>query len=230
MTMNLAGALTAGFTIKQVLNYLSQTFPELGDRIKDAVKAGKSADDIVRYLSKVDKNQMIKYRGNRQPTKLYAEEPSQNPYIAASQAQKQYDPTPQSLKTAGKIGLGLAGGYGASKLLPKAVQGVKGLLGTLGSQNISPSPMSNAPGVSPTSGQADLAATQSTQESNNPPQQQQSSPTTASQISPENSIRVIEQMNIGPQILTLHQAGNNPEAISAAVGTMLKTSSKKVVR
>lgn len=218
--MNLSGAISAGFTIKQILNYLGETFPELGSRIKDAVKAGKSADDIVKYLSKVDKNQMVKYRGNQKPSKIYPQESSQNPFISASQAQKNYDPIPQSVKTAGKIGLGLAGSYGASKLLPKAIQGIQGFLGS-SAPNIGPQPMSNAPA---STNQGSLQPNTNTQPS---PQQTQQPPKSPTQISPAQSIAVIDQMGIGSQIQTMQAAGNSPEAIASAIGVTMKPNQRK---
>jgi KTSC domain len=218
--MNLSSAISAGFTIKQILNFLGDTFPELGNRMKDAHKAGKSADEILKYLSKVDKSQFKKYVGKSRPTKIYPEESSVNPYIAATQAQKNYDPTPESLKTAAKVGLSAAGAYGVSKILPKAIQGIAGLIK---SPDIGPKPMSNAP-VQPQ--QASTPQISNTQQTPTLPQQSSYNATPPS-ITPENSISVIEQMGIGPQIQTLQSAGNTTEAISAAIGTTMKPHQRK---
>ena len=41
--MNYLGAIGAGYTTQQILNYVATSFPELGHRIKDALASGKSA-------------------------------------------------------------------------------------------------------------------------------------------------------------------------------------------
>lgn len=50
MISQLAGALGAGFTTKQVMKYLIRQFPNHADKIKQALTAGYSVDQIIKFL------------------------------------------------------------------------------------------------------------------------------------------------------------------------------------
>lgn len=132
--MNYLGSLAAGYTVEQVLNYLSKNFPELGPRIKEAVNSGKKPKDILEYLGKFDRKQLSRLKSNKKPFEPFPE--SSNPYIQSKEATKEYDPIPESLKQAGKFGL-VAGastavapklGQMASQYIPQASKALQNAL------------------------------------------------------------------------------------------------------
>lgn len=132
--MNYLGSLAAGYTVEQVLNYLSKNFPELGPRIKEAVKSGKKPKDILEYLGKFDRKQLSRLKSDKKPFEPFPE--SSNPYIQGKEATKEYDPIPQSLKQAGKAGLVAAAGTSvapklgqmASQYIPQASKALQNAL------------------------------------------------------------------------------------------------------
>lgn len=114
--MNYLGGLAAGYTVEQVLNYLSKTFPALGPRIKQAVNAGKSPEEILKYLGKFDKTALSKLRTNEQPFEPFPESQESNRLLQADQAVKDYDPIPEIVKQGAKAAIPL--GVGAA-IAPK---------------------------------------------------------------------------------------------------------------
>jgi hypothetical protein len=122
--MNVLGAITAGYTTRQILNYLSQAFPDLGPRISDAIRAKKKPEDILMYLSSMDPKILSRLKGKSSPIKPFEDEISDNPHIASSQLTKQHDPIPQSIKTGAKIGATALGGYALSRIIPRAGQSI----------------------------------------------------------------------------------------------------------
>ncbi|HZY24380.1 MAG TPA: hypothetical protein VFE71_01025 [Bacteroidales bacterium] len=115
--MNYLGSLAAGYTVEQVLNYLSKNFPELGPRIKEAVNSGKKSKDILEYLGKFDRKQLSRLKSNKKPFEPFPE--SSNPYIQGQQATEEYDPIPQPVKQAAKAGLATAAGSVISPMVGK---------------------------------------------------------------------------------------------------------------
>lgn len=144
--MNVTGALEAGFTVQQILNYLGQTFPELGERMTEALGAGKSAEKILRYLSRFDSKKLEKLRGNRPGKKVFPQVENRNPYLASTQAIEQHNPIPESLQSLAKAGLAgaglVGGGMLARRALTNVIPKVRGALGGLGQ---TPGQMAAAP-------------------------------------------------------------------------------------
>jgi len=130
--MNYLGGLAAGYTVEQILNYLSKTFPALGSRIKQAVNAGKSPDEILKYLGKFDKTALSKLRTNEQPFEPFPESQESNRLLQADQAVKDYDPIPEIVKQGAKSAIPLAAGAAiAPKLGAMASQYAPEAMGVL---------------------------------------------------------------------------------------------------
>jgi hypothetical protein len=129
--MNVLGALSAGHSVQQILNYISRAFPELGEGVSDALKAGKSADEILKFISKIDTKQLARMRGKRPGKKVFPEVEDANPYLAAQEATKNFNPIPESAQTLGKAALGAAGLAGTGALASKALQAALSRVGTL---------------------------------------------------------------------------------------------------
>jgi hypothetical protein len=106
--MNYLGALTAGYTVEQVLNYLSKNFPELGPRIKEAVQSGKNPKDILNYLGKFDHKQLSRLKSNRKSFEPFPDAGMSNPHIQGNQAIKEYNPIPESIQKGAKIAAPIA--------------------------------------------------------------------------------------------------------------------------
>lgn len=174
--MNLLGTLSAGYSIKQVLNYLVKNFPELKERVQEALRAGKSPEEIMKYLSSFDGKkissalnssakagaiglgvQAVSKSLMKQPQPkgaLFLNEPTENPYIQGKQAVKEYNPIPETVKTGIKAGATALGGYALSRALPTIAQQLApGLL----RQPVSPAPSERMPGQTPNQPQANAA-------------------------------------------------------------------------
>lgn len=126
--MNTLGALTAGFTVEQILNYLSSTFPDLGPRIKQALNAGKSPQEVLDYLNKFDTKALKKLRSKAPVVKPFEKVTYNNPHLQERESIKQYNPIPESVEKLGKAGLATAGSalgaYALGRVLPQAAQAI----------------------------------------------------------------------------------------------------------
>jgi KTSC domain len=197
-------AIAGGHGEEEILSYMTRAFPKLVPKIQKAKNAGYSVKDILKFLSSSMQGQEY--------------DPSLSESEARGIQRRRQDALSQDiLKTA-------AASYAVPKIAGAIAgsQPVQDLLGKIGKKSdIGPQPMSNAP---TTTTPDSLHTGQET-----PPTSplQQSTPTTPTQQSPEQSISVIEQMGIGPQIQTMQAAGNSPEAIAAAVGVTMKPNQRK---
>jgi hypothetical protein len=248
MSAEIGSFLSAGYSAQQVLQMLDKTFPNIARGAKSALQLGRTAEDIVRLLSKLKVNDLKKIDKNAE--KLDFTTPLERANKAA-RSQEQ-NPIYEGAKDVAKLGALAAGTFGAAKLIqglnPKQFPQVEqnpyestiqpstaipqeNLTLPTGQSvpvsslqnNIGPKPMSNAP-VQPSQPNSLSQPTTATQpETNNISEPTQPN----SSSSPEQSVSLIEQMGIGPQIQTLHSAGNNPEAISAAIGTTMKPHQRK---
>lgn len=50
MASQLLGALSSGFTSKQIMDFLLRKFPQHSDKIKDALKAGFTVEQVIKFL------------------------------------------------------------------------------------------------------------------------------------------------------------------------------------
>lgn len=111
------GALSSGYTARQILRYLSQHNPRLGQQITAALNAGHTIDHVLNYINKHQKK-----IGKLIPEKQ-EEKPSDNLFKTA---QKSVHPALKGMaQTAGvalAAGTAAAGGaYALSHALPRAI-------------------------------------------------------------------------------------------------------------
>ncbi len=213
--MNIQGAIAAGYTAKQILNYLASAFPELGHRIKEAVGAGKNAEDILKYLSNFDSSKLSKIKGRTNVEKPFQNTSQVNPLLEGQAATKAYDPIPQGLKSAAKLGATALAGTAASPLINKGIQAAGPLVGNLlgqvfGQEQQQPSP---APEATAEGGimQPSIPAPEATAQL--PVQQEFPS---------INSEAVLNQFGVKDRVDTMLMAKNSPEQISAGIRATLK--------
>lgn len=124
-------ASAAGYSAKQVLNFLVKSYPELSKYIQMATTAGFTANQIAKFIEKSGPEAMRKFeKGSYSPSLMPYPGEENNPYIQRDQAIKNYEVLPKELKTAGKMALGAAGSYALSRALPKAISSISSILGS----------------------------------------------------------------------------------------------------
>lgn len=141
-----AQAFKAGFSADQIINFLSNSYPDLKPRIQAARKIGYSPQKIVSFLSNLFGADVL-HGGTEAGQEM----------LSGEQAS-------QKIKDIAEAGLAVGGAIGLGKVLPKAKTAIQGLLGgasqgpapTSGSpppgapsSPIGPHPMGNAPVPSP---------------------------------------------------------------------------------
>lgn len=213
-------AAAQGYSSQQILRYLQNAFPKLTPKILQATANGYSVDQILKFVNKLMESETFS--------------PNTTPHEIEAANQKKYNEYGKKILGTAATGIGLTN---FARQLPRLVQTLGSNLGVGtsaigGTQpNIGPQPMANAPVQpnAPTNPQTNPPNlnTQGIQ-----PQQQSISQTTQTiptqtSANPQQSVSLIEQMGIGPQIQTLHAAGNNLEGISAAVGVTMKPNQRK---
>lgn len=201
----IAQALAAGYGEEEILKFMSRALPNIAPSIKKARNSGYSIPNILGFLSKI------------------MQEDEFDPYLSQSAAHKKVrEKRERTVKELANTALTATAAYGAAKAIPGAIRGIKGIFGN--TPNIGPSPMSNAPvNPPPIPGAASTL----------PPAPMQ--PTIATPapapapagLTPQNSIKTIEEMQLGPRIQTLRAAGNNEEQIAAAINATLKGDQRK---
>ena len=147
--MHLAAANAAGYTAKQVLNFLARTYPQLSTHIQMASTAGYTADQISKYLSRYGPKAFKQFaKGQAGPQNVPYKEEETNPYIKKENTIREKEQIPEGLKTAGKVGLGLAGGaLGAYALKRAAPAIVSSLFGGQSGQQTAENPVIGGPAV-----------------------------------------------------------------------------------
>jgi len=227
-------ATALGYSEDEILKYLSKLAPSLSKSISKAVGAGHSASSILGFISKTMSDD--------------EHDPSLSQEAGHKKvASRREKITKDLLKTAVATGTF----YGVSKALPAAIQGVKGafqgqkeVLPSIPTPKIGPTPMANAPikppgipkpsqapipnpALLPSEADEQLQTQQGYQQSNLKPAQAPPPPPQERIVSPEASVRIIDQLGVANQIKNLQKIGNSPEAIATAVSVSLKPSQKK---
>lgn len=210
--MNIQGAITAGYTAKQILNYLSSAFPELGHRIKEAVNVGKNAEDILKYINNVDPSKLSKMKGRSSIEKPFQNTSQVNPLIEGQRATKEYDPIPQAVKTGAKLGVGALAGMAAAPLVNKGIQNAGPVVGQMLGKVFG-------------QGQQNLPGQETQPTIPEFPQEE----TTTTQMQPPtvDSESILNQFGMKDRVDAMLQAGNNPEQISTALNSLLKGPTRK---
>ena len=206
--MNYLGALSAGFTVEQVLNYLSKNFPDLGPRIKQAFNSGKSPEDIIKYISKFDGKQLSSLKSNRKPFEPFPESGTSNRYIQGQNAQKELNPIPQSVKTGMLGAAGLMAAPMAASALSSALPAARTALSRaapqlLGQGSIPGAPPPNIPSI------PILNAPNSVNQQPTPQN------TSVSQTKAINVIDLLNKHKFSEKIESILKSGNDPEQAAA---------------
>jgi hypothetical protein len=118
--MNFLGAAAAGYGIDQILEFVMNSFPHIGKRIKQAKRLGHDAKDVINFFKGMKKEELTQLdrKLSQEPNVEFA-----NPLISGqnetlqSSAQTQF---PELGKNIAKTAIGAGAAYGASKLIPKA--------------------------------------------------------------------------------------------------------------
>lgn len=222
---SLLSAITQGYSSSQIIQWLSSQSKKWAKQIKSSKSQGYADDQILEYLthgkhtSKGQREQMLSGMTEQERATKILNQPTD------------LEPLAKGIGTAATLG---ASAYGISKI-PSAIKSISGLLQRSPAAPggpIGPQPMANAPTappqIAPVGGPAPISPGQNQNISAVPATQNQAqSPPQAPSQPPVNTPQVIQEMGIGPQIETLHRAGNGPDQISAALNTTLKPHQKK---
>jgi len=195
-------AISAGYSLPHILNFMVKAFPSLAPKIAKAKAAGYSAEQIIDFISKTTE-------GGPADKRLSQSE------IHAQNMQKQSEMTKDILKKAVSIGTSAVALNTVRNIAPS----IRNLFG--GSGTPPNSPVSPSPGPQPMAG-APIQPTPLAQTSL--PQQPITPPTT--QLPQINSKDILDQMGLTERIQNLVKAGNKPEGVKAAL-TMIATPGQK---
>lgn len=209
-------SLASSFPAEKILKFIARAYPELGMKINTAQAYGRSAEDILKYLSKMNE-------GNFSPAKKTS---SSNPYLQAQELTKNVHPLGKTLMRAASIGLGA---YGLARGLPAIANSKigQGILTSIGLN--APSSQTQNTILDPsmqTSGQINMPMQeQQAMQPSTPISQAITVPQT--QQSSIDSIDIIKQMGVDQKINNLLKAGNTPDIISGVIDQSLTPSQKK---
>lgn len=116
--MNIAAALSAGYTIAQAINFLTGNFPNIGKKIKQAQKLGYDVEKIVKSFSSMNPQELEQLENSKQLE-------SNNPWINSINTQRENSAAVKGkeylIKGAKLAAIPLAA-YGLQRYLNKAVQ------------------------------------------------------------------------------------------------------------
>ena len=223
--MNYLGALTAGYSVEQILNYLSKNFPELGPRIREAVNAGKSPDEIMKYLGKFDRTQLSRLKSNKKPFEPFPDQGISNPYIQGNRAVKELNPIPESVQQGALAAIPLGAtaavapklGQLAKKYGPQALQALERAL----PKNISQQPqLIKQSGEQILEDPMKIGIDQRQLNTSQPPVSPSITQPTAA-LQPEviyNPKEYLEKNGLLDQVKDLLKRGNSPQEAAAALG------------
>lgn len=121
-------ALAAGYTAKQILNFMSRLYPSFSKSIKNAATVGYTAEQLVRFLGDNKITNLDRFGKGQSSGEPYPGEPYENttnPFIKAAEVGKKQAETPSGVKTAGTLALGLGlaglGAYAMNKYRNRAL-------------------------------------------------------------------------------------------------------------
>lgn len=133
--MNIANALMAGYSIAQALGFLTNNFPNIGKRIKDAQKLGYDVNQIIKTFSNMSIDDLESFE-NSQEIK------TKNPWIDSDKVQQERSASSQIKKNLPKI----AGLVAAPLAAYGVYRALKGGFPSPPSQNIPQLPGGMPPG------------------------------------------------------------------------------------
>jgi len=113
--MNFISALGAGYGAEQIFEFLANSFPSIGKRLKQAKQIGHSTEEILKQFNGLDKKKLfdIEKRLSQQPE-------SGNPLIEAQQATLESSAQTQLPNIGKNLAMAGLGAYAAKKALPLA--------------------------------------------------------------------------------------------------------------
>ncbi len=116
--MNIGAALSVGYTIAQAIGFLTDNFPKIGRKIKEAKKLGYDVEQIVKSFSNMSPEDLKRYENSKQLD-------TDNPWISAAETQRERSAAVKGkehlIKGAKLAAIPLAA-YGLQRYLNKAVQ------------------------------------------------------------------------------------------------------------
>jgi len=151
--MNLSNALAIGYSARDIIRNLIQRFPDLQSKLEAASQAGYSAEEMVKYISKLKPKELEKLSKT-------SSRAGGNPLIAGQQAAERGGHLGEALTAASKQAAPLALGVGGGMLAARALRGLpqiaqnplaQGLMNKLGLSHTqpgsAPQPMPGGQGV-----------------------------------------------------------------------------------
>lgn len=192
-------ALSSGYTVNKVLDYLMKYEPEIAEKIKLAINAGYTGDRVLQFLMKSGKS-----------LTSFLPDASKEEIGIYRKARSTLSPeTKGFLKTVGALGGAVGAGLTARSIA------------TAGASQAMPVP--SLPATSPI--QAPIG--QQIEQQVKTPTSIQKVAQAAPALQQADPIQIIEQMGLQGNIESLRQAGNQPDAISGILETVLKPEQRK---
>jgi len=207
MASQLLNALSSGFTSKQIIDYLIRKFPNHKDKIKDALKAGFTVDQIVKFLG-----------GGRKSVNEDSPATTEHEQTRDIDIQRGQDVNQTALKGAGMAALSGGAALGAPMLQNALKRAAPQLMGPGAVTNVQPGTLTTATGtMAPMPNPSTLIPSSQTQ-----PSQPPISPNIAQQqipIQPEIKPIDVKQIlskhaGFESKINDLMKSGNGVEEIS----------------
>ncbi len=223
MIPQIASALTGGYTTKQIMQFLIRQFPQHADKIKGALKAGFTADQVVKFLG-----------GGRKGVNQETEGLTEHEQVRSKDMQRRENVNQGALKGAGMAAL--AGGTAlaapmAKSALQRAAPQLFGPGAITSSSNTGLGPSSNntgspSPTQAPQIPQANLISPSSSQPPVSPNIPQQSQPNQP-KLNTTNINELVNKHGLTKHIESLSSNVKDPKAIAGILYNKFPREMKK---
>lgn len=117
--MGFQAALAAGYTAKELLNFIAKLYPNFSKQIKNASAAGYTAEQIANFVGQSKKSRLNRFKSGPEQPPPYSPESEDNALIRGSKATEKT--IPEGVKNFGKAALGAAGAYALNRIIPSQI-------------------------------------------------------------------------------------------------------------
>ncbi len=215
MIPQLANALSKGFTTKQIIDLIIKKFPAQKDKIKSALSAGYTADQILKYLSGGKKELAKSEIDNEDPNTQYQKTRNTDIKRREENNQSVYNAAGTAAALAATAAAAPMAQAALSRALPKSLAPIAPTI-----QQTATSALSNPTGTSQPQMPTNLVSPQSSQPpiSSNVQQNQPTIPQPAQTVQPEvksiNAKELLTNLGSNSKIDDLLASGNDPKTVS----------------